>query len=131
MAILQNKITENTESDVVPALLNAGLPASSVEGLLTALSSGSTAAINAVPGVTSQILTVAGTAIKAAYSDAFKIVFLATIPFGIVALIAAFFARDIDSRLTHNVVRRLDVRGKHADTSALEEKQGSTQSEKV
>lgn len=121
MAILQNKVTENTAHDVVPALLKAGLPATSVESLLTALSSGSTAAINAVPGVTSQILAVAGTTLKAAYSDSFKIVFLATIPFGAVALAASFFARDIDSRLTHNVVRRLDVRGKHENLSEKEQ----------
>lgn len=132
MAILQNKITENTASEVVPALLDAGLPASSVEQLLTALSSGSTAAIDAVPGITSKILAIAGTTIKAAYSDSFKIVFLATIPFGVVATIAAFFARDIDSRLTHNVVRRLDLRGKHAGaTPTGDEKQVSAHGDNV
>ena len=115
MAILENKVTENTASDVVPALLKAGLPESSVEKLLTALASGSSSAIAAVPGITTQILALAGTTLKEAYSQSFKIVFLATIPFGVVALIAAFFTKDIDSRLTHNVVRRLDQRSKHVD----------------
>ena len=120
VSILTNKVSENTASEVVPALLKAGLPASSVEGLLAALASGSTSAISAVPGVTAHILAVAGTTLKEAYSQSFKIVFLATIPFGIVALVAAFFAKDIDDRLTHDVVRRLGKSEKQAHEAAIE-----------
>lgn len=123
VAILDNKTAENTASDVVPVLVKAGLLESSVEKLLTALASGSSSAIAAVPGVTSQILAVAGTTLKEAYSQSFKIVSLATIPFGAVALAAAFFAKDIDSRLTHNVLCRLDQRGNHADLSVDEEEE--------
>ena len=100
--------------------MKAGLPASSVEGLLTALASGSTSAISAVPGVSAHILAVAGTTLKEAYSQSFKIVFLATIPFGVVALVAAFFAKDIDDRLTHDVVRRLGKSEKQAHEAAVE-----------
>jgi hypothetical protein len=77
---------------------------------MTALASGSTSAISAVPGVTKKVLAVAGVTLKEAYFESFEIVFLATIPFGVVALVAAFFAKDIDTRLTHDVVRWLDPR---------------------
>ncbi len=130
MAILTNEVKDNTVKDVVPALVKAGLPASSVEGLLTALNSGSTAAIDAVPGVTKKILAVAGVTLKEAYSESFKIVFLATIPFGVIALVAAFFAKDIDSRLTHDVVRRLDARGKQ-EVANVEEKGATVHAENV
>ncbi len=130
MAILTNEVSTNTVKDVVPALVNAGLPPSSVEGLLAALASGSTSAIAAVPGVTKKILAVAGVTLKEAYSESFKIVFLATIPFGVVALVAAFFAKDIDSRLTHDVVRRLDARGK-SKAAEVSEKGHTVHAEEV
>ena len=87
-------------------------------------------AISAVPGVTKHVLAVAGVTLKQAYSSSFKIVFLATIPFGVVALVAAFFAKDIDTRLTHNVVRRLDARGKQ-DAPLVSEKEAPVHSENV
>lgn len=111
-------------------MIKAGLPASSIEGLLTALSSGSSSAISAVPGVSKQILAVAGTTLKEAYSESFKIVFLATIPFGVVALVSAFFAKDIDSRLTHDVVRRLDARGRN-EVENVGEKEAAIHTESV
>ena len=130
MAILTNEVSQNTAKDVVPALIHAGLPPSSVESFLTAIASGSTSAISAVPGVTKKILAVAGLKLKEAYSESFKIVFLATIPFGVVALVAAFFAKDIDTRLTHNVVRRLNLRGKQ-EIANVGEKGDTVHTEKV
>ena len=130
MAILNNKVASNTDSHVVPALLKAGLPESSVEELLTSLASGSSSAIAAVPGVTSKIIAVAGATLKQAYFEFFKIVFLATIPFGAIALAASLFSKDIDSRLTHNVVRRLDTRGKNTDLP-VNEKEGALHTEHV
>ena len=114
----------------MPALINAGLPPSSVESFLTALASGSTSAISAVPGVTKKVLAVAGLTLKEAYSESFKIVFLATIPFGVDALVAAFFAKDIDKRLTYNVVRRLDLRGKQ-EVANIDERGGTVHNENV
>ena len=42
-----------------------------------------------------------------AYAHAFRITWLATLGFGIPSVIAALFLRNIDDKLSHDVVRRL------------------------
>lgn len=117
MAILTNRVTSETNTLVIPAILDTGLPPTSVEGLLTALSSGSSTAIEEVPGITADITLVAVAAMKQAYSEAFRMVFLASISFGGVAFIAACLFREMDDKLSHDVVRRLDARDAAADNN--------------
>lgn len=95
----------------MPAVIDAGLPLSSVPELIEALSLRNPSAIERIPGISMSIISIATTGVKQAYSDAFKVVFLASIPFGVCSMIAAFFFVDIDDRLSHDVVRRLDARG--------------------
>ena len=59
---------------------------------------------------------------KTAYSQSFKTVFLASIAFGGVAVIAACFSRDIDDRMNSEVARKLrDIgEGKHSDITEKE-----------
>jgi len=64
-----------------------------------------------VPGVTNTIVTTASSAMKEAYSKSFSMVFLASISFGGVAIIAAFFVPNISGKLSHEVVRRLEAHG--------------------
>jgi hypothetical protein len=86
--------------EIIPAVENAGLPSSSVPDLLTALGNGTTAALQTVPGVNQRVLDALSLANKSAYSRAFKIVYLATLAFTGVGMIAAFFIVDIDDLLT-------------------------------
>ncbi|KAK4934506.1 hypothetical protein LTR10_024253 [Elasticomyces elasticus] len=79
--VLTNKVTSNTKAIVVPALVKAGLPLTSIEPLFTALSSGNSGAIAAMPGVTQSITAVAVAGIKLAYSKAFTAVYLVTLAF--------------------------------------------------
>lgn len=115
VAILTNKATTNIAADVVPAVLETGFPPTSIPGLLAALASGSAYALEAIPEISPNIIEVASVGYKEAYSGAFKIVFLASIPFGVCSMIAAFFFVNIDERLSHDVVRRLDTRGEPTD----------------
>ena len=103
---------ENTKNDVVPALVQAGLPVSSVEPFLEALNSGNEAAITAVPGVTKPIIGVGITTLKAAYSNAFTVLFLVTIAFGGCSIIAAFFTPATEDRYTNDVMRQLHPTGR-------------------
>ncbi|OAG42658.1 hypothetical protein AYO21_03243 [Fonsecaea monophora] len=119
-SILTNKLTDYTKDMVVPAALNAGLPTTSLTQFLTALASGSASAISAVPGVTPSIIASAVTANKAAYAKAFQMVFYSSIPFGVLAVVAACFGPKIEDRLTHDVIRRLE--GAHlTDNTTSEE----------
>lgn len=89
LAILTNRMTTNTASMVVPAVLEAGLPEEVLVEFLTALNSGVLTLIEAVPGVTGAIIVAGSDALVAAYTDAFQKVFLSSIAFGGLSIIAA------------------------------------------
>ncbi len=59
-------------------------------------------AFAAVPGITSAVETATLSALKDAYAHAFKIVFYSTIPFGVIALIAALFIADATKYMTNH-----------------------------
>jgi hypothetical protein len=94
---------------VVLALVTAGLPRTSVEPYLTAVQAGDVEALKTVPGITPQIIQVGTAAIFGAYANAFRITWLATLGFGLLCFLCACGSRDIDDKLTHDVIRRLGV----------------------
>ena len=117
LAILLNVVASNTESMVVPAVLQAGLPESSLVQFLTALSTGSAQAIEAVPGITPQIVSVGSQELVAAYVGAIKLVFLASIAFGGCAIIASLACRPITKlELSGGIVYHLDKAGAGTET---------------
>jgi uncharacterized membrane protein len=71
--------------------------------LFSAIANGTAAALNQVPGMTDDILDALGLATKMAYGQAFKIVYLATLSFTGIGLVAAFFITDVDAFLTNYV----------------------------
>ncbi|KAF2165680.1 hypothetical protein M409DRAFT_23970 [Zasmidium cellare ATCC 36951] len=117
--ILMNRVTHNIEHTVVPALVEAGLPVASVKPFLTALESGNKSAIAQVPGVTTSVIGVAVETTKWSYSNAFSLVFLVTLAFGICSCIVAFFSAEVEKYYTDDVVRQLDrgFFGKHRAAS--------------
>jgi hypothetical protein len=100
-------VADNIKSDLVPALITAGLPIDSVAEFLSAFQAGSADAVGAVSGVTPKILYVAKTGSKEIYSDAFTVVYLVTLAFGGFAVVASFWTPSIESRLTNEVARQL------------------------
>ncbi|GLA38191.1 hypothetical protein AnigIFM63309_005197 [Aspergillus niger] len=120
VAILDNRVTVDLPRDVSAAALNAGLPSSSLTDLLEAVSAGTTAAYEAVPGMTNGILGAVTEAVKTAYSQSFRTVFLASIAFGGLSVIAACFAEGVDGRFTGDVAARL--KGVDGGGSGSEEK---------
>ncbi|KAI1615939.1 fungal trichothecene efflux pump [Exophiala viscosa] len=89
LTILSNTMTKNTTTIVIPALVKAGLPKTSLAAFLVALNSGVASAIEAVPGVNAKIILAGSEALVAAYTDAFQKVFLASIAFGTCSVAAA------------------------------------------
>jgi hypothetical protein len=108
VSIFTNELTSNLPKYVAPAAQAAGLPASSLPALFAGISTGN---FTAVPGITPAITAVVGAQTIHAYKDAFHIVFYATIPFGALLIIAAFFVPDMEKYLTRNVARRLQRMG--------------------
>ena len=94
-------------SGVATALVKAGLPATSVVAFLEAAATGQPSAFLKVPGITPKIIEVGVAALTQAYAHAFRVTWLATLGFGIPCVIAAMFSRNIDAKLSHDVIRRL------------------------
>ncbi|KAK5115251.1 hypothetical protein LTR62_001451 [Meristemomyces frigidus] len=105
VSILNSQLTKNLPKFVGPAAVQAGLPSSSLPALLVGLGTGS---FDAVPGVNAAILAAIGSPVKQAYANSFRMVFLATIPFGVILLVAAvLYCPNVEDYLTDEVARKL------------------------
>ena len=116
VTILLNKATSYTVKYVPPAAIEAGLPPKSITALFGALATGD---FTAVPGITPKIIAAVGGASQHAYASAFRMVFLATIPFSVLLVIAACFVPDMDKYLHNNVAKKLQGKGldKHVNNA--------------
>jgi len=106
-SILSNRLAKTIPNQVPPAIVDAGLPSSSVTAFLTALSVGTADALQSVPGVTQHIIDVGTRAYKVANSDAYRTVYLSTIAFSSVAVILTFFAPNTEDLLNNKVAATL------------------------
>lgn len=105
-AILTNRLAQTISSMVPPKIIQAGLPSSSVEQFIAAFSVGSSA-FESVPGITPEILAVGTRAYQEANAAAYRTVFLSTIAFSGVAIIAALLLPNVDKFLTGKVATTL------------------------
>jgi cellobiose-specific phosphotransferase system component IIC len=100
--ILKNRLTQTISSQVPAALAKAGLPSSSIPEFIAALAVGPTAIAN-VTGVNPSITVIGFRAYQDASADAYRTVFLTTIAFSGVAIIATLFLPNVDHLLTGKV----------------------------
>jgi hypothetical protein len=108
--VLNNKLAQFVPELVVPAVESAGLHPDAVPALLQGLTSGSLAN---VPGVTSEIQSIAIDAYQTAFSKSVRIVYLISIVFGALAVGGAFFSPNAESNFDDGVARRMH--GKSVD----------------
>ena len=107
VAILSAKATPEIISHVTPAALEAGLPQSSLTDLFTAIAAGTTASLEAVPGMTTEIEAAVADALSDGYAAAYSYVYYAAVAVGIVGLIACISLKDYDSLFTGHVSRQI------------------------
>lgn len=118
VTILNNKLTTNVAKYVVPAAEEAGLRASSVPSLIKGLASGN---LTAVAGISPSITAASTVAYKVAYSQSFKVVYLASIAFGLLSVAAAVLTPNLESRFNDEVARKLH--GKDIQMVEMHEKE--------
>lgn len=123
VSIETNRLGETIPQEVPPALIGAGLPASSVSTFLQAISLG-TDALKAVPGVTDQIIAIGYRAYQEASADAYRTVYLATIAFSGVSIILTWWAPNTDDLMSGKVAATLHHEAERASEKNVEE--GST-----
>ncbi|ETN36195.1 uncharacterized protein HMPREF1541_08472 [Cyphellophora europaea CBS 101466] len=103
---IPKRLAEIVEANSMPAdTLSVLIPATMENAL------GIPHAFDLVPGITPEIQAMAATAFKEAYAFAFKRVFYASIPFGILAIIAASFITDPSKYLTNHTAVRMEREG--------------------
>jgi xanthine/uracil permease len=121
LAIYGGRLNVNLPKKVTSYALNAGLPQSSINSLLVQLANGTSAAYTQVPGTNSDIIAAIGAGTKSAYAASFSTVYLSSLAFGGVALIASFFVTDIEKYMTSFVNKKVDGKSMHADLSKSKE----------
>lgn len=115
IAVLNTRLASTIPAEVPPAIIDAGLPASSVAEFITALSSGSAKALAVVPGITDQIIVAGTKAYKQANADAYKTVYLSTLAFTGLAIILTFWAPNTKKYMTNKVAATLHNEEKPVD----------------
>lgn len=104
-SILSTELTKYLPRYVGPVAIEARLPQSSIPALLSGVS---TSSFSTVPGIDDAIIAAVGAPIKQAYSRAFRTVFLCTIPFSVILLVAAvLYCPNVEDYMTEEVARKL------------------------
>lgn len=118
---LNNRLASTIPTQVYPAAIGAGLPASSVPALISALSGTTSLNSTAVPGLTAHILDVASYAYRVANAQAYRTVFLASFAFGGLGMILCWFVAQNDESQQDFVAGHIHSK---REEKTLEEQQG-------
>lgn len=103
-SILATESAKYIPMKVGPAAMAAGLSSSSLPALLAGITAGD---FSAVPGINADVIAVTGAAVKDAYALSFRTVYLCTLPFGALLIIAALFSPNVEKYLTDEVARKM------------------------
>lgn len=102
-AALDTRLQQQLPSHITEAALKVGLPLSSVEAFVEALSAGDVAALSTVPGVTPPIIAAGAAGLKQGFADSIRVVYLIAAPFGALACIACLFIGDLRKQMNYRV----------------------------
>jgi hypothetical protein len=102
------RLKDNLAEYVPPAAIAAGLPASSTKALVTALNTGTAAALAKVPGMTAAIQRGIVEATRHAYELSFRTIFLVSLAFGGLAIISSWFNPDTAKHMTGFINTKVD-----------------------
>jgi len=113
-AVINGRITKYVPSYVAEAAVRAGLPMTSVSAFVGALASNNATALPQIPGVTPVVIGAGVNALKQAFADGIRAVFMIAAPFGAVACIACFFLGDMKNVMNYHVDAPMeDLHAKH------------------
>jgi hypothetical protein len=115
-SILATESARYIPQKVIPAALTAGLPPSSLPGLLQSITLGD---FSTVPGISAEIIAATSAAVKEAYASSFRTVYLCTLPFGVLLVIAAIFSPNVEQFLTDEVARKMHGRSAKSEAEHI------------
>lgn len=103
VAAFSHRLKEKLPGYIATAALGAGLPATSLEDFVTALAGNDQAGLANIQGLTPNIISAGVTALKQAYADSIRVVFIIAAPFGLVAAISCWFTADMRKTMNYQV----------------------------
>ena len=103
VAAFSARLNEKLPAYVGKAVVMAGLPATSVPAFVKALAALEIASLRQIPGVTPAIIAAGVAALKQAYADSVRVVWIIAAPFGVVACIGCLFLGDLQSTMNYRV----------------------------
>lgn len=103
VAAFSQRLKEKLPSYVGAAAAKAGLSPQSLKAFVTALAANDQAALLQVQGVTPQIISAGVAALKSAYADSIRVVYIIAAPFGVAAAISCWFIADMRPTMTYKV----------------------------
>jgi hypothetical protein len=113
-ATVTTRLAKDIPSYVAEAALHAGLPKTSLQAFVEALAGNDAAALPKIPGVTPSIIGAGVAALKQAFADGLRAVYIIAAPFGALACIACFFLGDLKKTMNYHVDAPVeDLHAKH------------------
>jgi hypothetical protein len=116
-SILATESAKYIPQKVIPAATAAGLPEGSLPSLLQSIALGD---FSAVPGISPDIIAATGGAVKEAYTLAFRTVYLCTIPFGVLLIVAGLLSPNVEQYLTDEVARKMHGKSEKSEVARKE-----------
>lgn len=114
VAAFTTRIGNKIPAYVPAAVLQAGLPESSVESFMLAFMAKDEEGLARIVGLTPEVIIAAAAALKQAFADSIRVVFFITIPFGVVACVGCVFLGDMKETMNYHVDAPLEkLRAKH------------------
>ena len=95
-SIVDNQFWDRLPSQLTSAVSAAGLEGIGVGDLIQAATLNTASAYAKVPGITKQVIAISRLAVKHAYVDAYRIVYLTAVGFAGLALISALMCSNVD-----------------------------------
>ncbi|CAH0033226.1 unnamed protein product [Clonostachys rhizophaga] len=111
-----NYMSSHRIPDVTRAVINAGLPRSSAEELVTAFLAGNSSALASISGATPSVISAAEHALEEVTAESFKFVWIANTVVAVVTVIFTCFLQSVAHHMTSHVEAPLE-KGKLRDNT--------------
>jgi hypothetical protein len=112
--IFSSKIEDILPEKVVPAVLKAGLPQTSLQALLQAYAAQSQEMIMQVPGFTPAVNSALTDAAAKSYAASFRYIWYALLAFSAACTILSLFLKSTTAMMTHEVAAEVEHTHHHA-----------------
>jgi len=102
-AVFRTRIEERLPAYVGKAALANGISPDSIPAFVGAFLTNDTGLLTNLTGVTPNVFAASEVALKQAYADSLRMVFIMAVPFGVAAIVACYFLASINKLMHYGV----------------------------